>query len=72
MACHPITASFAIVAQRPIAQDEEVTFDYLDLAHDGAIHDRATPDRSADERRALLREHFGFECACTLCLRAGS
>jgi len=57
-------------AARDIAAGEEVTFDYLDDAHErGVDGGGGAPSRtpSAEERRARLREHFGFECRCALC-----
>ena len=48
-------------ALRPIAAGEEVQFDYLDFA--------AGKDWPATAvRRARLREHFGFDCACEACV----
>ena len=64
---------------------EEVTFDYLDLAHElaaaAAAAGRGGGDRGGGAaapppgvagragRRARLREHFGFDCECVVCLR---
>jgi|LauGreDrversion4_1035100.scaffolds.fasta_scaffold75598_2 hypothetical protein len=57
-------------ATRPIAIGEEVTFDYLDLAHQIAKGALGTaPSKQA--RRAMLLEHFGFECQCSACECAG-
>ena len=70
-------------AVRDIAAGEEVTFDYLDDAYErgqgvgvgvgvgvgggGGVPSRAPS--SDEERRARLREHFGFECKCDLCVQ---
>ena len=58
-----------------------MTFDYLDLAHDLAAAAAAAGRGGAAPppgvvgrvgvlgRRARLREHFGFDCECVVCLR---
>ena len=57
-------------ALRPIAKGEELSFDYLDLAHAQRSGGTAV---SADERRRPLRRNFGFECACReVCARRGT
>ena len=42
-----------------IGKGEEVTFDYLDLAHG-----EGGPPPSREQRRQMLRTNFGFECRC--------
>jgi len=82
-------------AARPLAAGEEVTFDYLDLAHELATNAAAATAAAAaagrgggggdrggggaaapppgvtatQAGRARLREHFGFDCECVVCLR---
>lgn len=60
-------------ASRPIAAGEEITFDYLDRAHERRAVSRAggaadEPEPSAAKRRASLLEHFGFTCQCPACV----
>lgn len=49
----------------PVAAGEEITFDYLDIAHEAKAAGKVAP--SAAQRRAVLRESFGFDCACSSC-----
>ena len=59
-------------ACRPIAAGEEITFDYLDLAHEAQQQQQQGPRGSARtlshaERREQLKLNFGFGCQCALC-----
>ena len=48
--------SLDLVARRPIAAGEELFISYIDES------------LSRDERRALLRKQYLFECECTKCV----
>ena len=50
-------------ACKAIRAGDEITFDYLDCAHEAK--GSAMPSRA--ERRASLERHFGFVCACRTC-----
>lgn len=61
-------------ACRRISKGEEICFDYLDSAHDAEEErrraaGRVAEERSASQRQQLLRENFGFACACPACVR---
>ena len=49
----------SIITRRAIKQGEQLTISYLPLQHLS----------SAEARKALLRESFFFECACSKCLQ---
>lgn len=57
-------------AARRVEAGEEILFDYLDSAHEATAAATAPP--SAKQRQAKLRENFGFECACQLCVPAAA
>ena len=48
-----------ILAKRTIARDEECTIAYVD------------PDLDGEERREELKETYGFDCECDVCIREG-
>ena len=48
-----------ILAKRSISRDEECTIAYVD------------PDLDGEERREELKETYGFDCECDVCIRDG-
>ena len=63
-----LDSTLVLRASRLIREGEEVSFDYLDLAHERALAGGArAAGVSPEERRVRLLEHFGFQCACALC-----
>lgn len=54
------TGRIVLHAATDIPKDTEITFNYLDDDWEGVGH-----------RRRTLRKHYGFDCACRLCMKAG-
>eukprot|EP00928_Gymnodinium_smaydae_P071978 TRINITY_DN55434_c0_g1_i1.p1 TRINITY_DN55434_c0_g1~~TRINITY_DN55434_c0_g1_i1.p1 ORF type:complete len:291 (-),score=69.80 TRINITY_DN55434_c0_g1_i1:9-881(-) len=59
--CPDGAGHFVLRVLRPVAPGEELTYSYLG--------DQLLGDQDVEERRAVLRRRWGFDCCCSLCER---
>ncbi len=52
-------AAVVLVASRDVEKGDEIMFDYM--------HDVCEPGQM-ERRRKLLRDRYGFDCACSICV----